>query len=92
MNDIQVDENLPNFFKTVKLSDADWMVHENKNLRENFGFNMIRVDLERRLDAWELPEKSLKGVAWYNILANPNYSRAFNYIECNIPVKRKDLI
>jgi hypothetical protein len=25
-------------------------------------------------------------------LANPTYSRAFNYIECNIPVARGDLI
>jgi hypothetical protein len=83
---------LPNFFKTVKLSDADWMVYENKNLRENYGFNMIRVDLERKLDAWEMPIKPLRGVAWYNPLANPTYSRLFNYIECNLPIPRSDLI
>jgi hypothetical protein len=68
------------------------MVYENKNLRENYGFNMIRVDLERKLDAWEMPVKALRGVAWYNILANPTYSRAFNYIECNLPIARSDLI
>lgn len=28
-NTISVDENLPNFFQAVKLSDADWMVYEN---------------------------------------------------------------
>jgi len=27
-NVIEVDENLPNFFKSVKLSDADWIVKE----------------------------------------------------------------
>ena len=27
--EIVVDENLPNFFQAVKLSDADWIVYEN---------------------------------------------------------------
>ena len=39
--EIVVDEDLPNFFHAVKLSDADWMVFENSNLRENYGFSMI---------------------------------------------------
>jgi len=26
---IDVDENLPNFFQAVKLSDAEWAVYEN---------------------------------------------------------------
>jgi hypothetical protein len=83
---------LPNFFNAVKLSDADWMVYENKNLRENYGFSMCSLELERRLDDWSMPEKAIRGIAWYNILANPTYSRACNYIECNLPVPRSDLI
>lgn len=35
---MEVDENLPNFFSAVKLSDADWIVNENKHLRETYGF------------------------------------------------------
>ena len=27
--EIEVDQNLPNFFEAVKLSDADWIVFEN---------------------------------------------------------------
>ena len=27
--EIEVDENLPNFFEAVKLNDADWVVFEN---------------------------------------------------------------
>jgi len=34
---ISVDEDLPNFFHCVKLSQADEMVVEQKNMRENFG-------------------------------------------------------
>ena len=33
-----VDENLPNFFKAVKMQDAQWMAFENMNMREHFGF------------------------------------------------------
>ena len=36
--EINVDENLPNFFEAVKLSDADWMVFENANMRNMYGF------------------------------------------------------
>ena len=47
-----IDEELPNFFEAVKLSDADWMVFENSNLRENYGYNFIPKEVEDRLDDW----------------------------------------
>jgi hypothetical protein len=37
-SEMEVDENLPNFFKAVKLTDCDWIVNENKHLREQYGF------------------------------------------------------
>lgn len=37
------------------------------------------------------PEKSVQGIAWYNVLANPDYITAFNYINCNVP-SRSNLI
>lgn len=36
-------------------------------------------------------KKPIRGIAWYSILANPHYSRLFNYIEVNVP-NREDLI
>ena len=89
--EISVDENLPNFFQAVKLSDADWMVFENKNIRENYGFSFIPKKVEETLDEWDLAKKPIQGVAWYNILANPIYSRKFNFIEVNVP-DREELI
>ena len=41
-----VDEDLPNFFEAVKLVDADWLVYENKNLRENYGFSFVPMNVE----------------------------------------------
>lgn len=89
--EIVVDEDLPNFFNAVKLSDADWMVFENKNLRDNYGFSMIQSCVEERLDDLDMVKKPIRGIAWYSILANPYYSRLFNYIEVNVP-SREDLI
>jgi hypothetical protein len=38
---MNVDENLPFFFTSIKLSDADWLVKENHNLKEEYGFSII---------------------------------------------------
>lgn len=38
-----------------------------------------------------MAKKPIRGIAWYNLLANPNYGRIFNYIEVNVP-SREDLI
>ena len=35
--DIEVDEDLPNFFKVIKLSQADELVNEEENMMNNFG-------------------------------------------------------
>jgi len=82
---------LPNFFETVKLSDADWIVYENQNLRDNYGFCFMPMSVEQRLDDWKLTKRPIQGVATYNILANPLYARRFNYIQVNVP-NRADLI
>jgi len=35
---INVDENLPYFFTGIRLKDADWLIKENENLKEHYGF------------------------------------------------------
>ena len=90
-NEMEVDENLPNFFNVVKLADADWVVFENKALRDTYRFGFVPESTCDRLDNFEMGENQIRGVAWYNILANPLYARDFNYIEANVP-SRSDLI
>ena len=38
-----------------------------------------------------MSKRPIRGIAWYSVLANPYYSRLFNYIEVNVPC-RSDLI
>ena len=89
--EIVVDENLPNFFEAVTLSEADWIIAENKNLREIYGFNMMQREIEQKLDNLPAGSKYIRGVAWYQILANPVYARDFCFIEAYVP-DRSDYI
>ena len=69
-NNIEVDEDLPNFFEAVKLKDADWVVKESRYYKEKYGFQFIREKVVNRLDDVGLAKKPISGIAWYNLLAN----------------------
>ena len=82
---------MPNFFRSVKLSDADWIVKENQYLEQNYSFRFAPSKLIEEMDKVEVPKKPVQGIAWYNLMANPMYVRAFNYIEIDVP-NRENLI
>jgi len=57
--DIEVDEDLPNFFQSLKLSHADELILENINMMENFGFEHNDPDTIQVLDTTKVPVKSI---------------------------------
>lgn len=87
--EIEVDEDLPNFFKAVRLSDADELIMENHNLMNNYGFEPNDPDTIAILDATKLPKKAIQGTPWYQVLANPIYETDFNYIGAHIKEREK---
>jgi len=56
---ISVDEDLPNFFKSVMLSHADELIMENTNMQTNYGFEHNDPDTIEILDATKVPKKSI---------------------------------
>jgi len=48
--EIEVDENLPNFFEVIKLSQADEVVIEEQNMKKNFGIQINDPDTIELLD------------------------------------------
>ena len=90
-SNLNVDENLPFFFTGLKLKDADWLLQEHNYLSENYGVGIINEDVAETLDIVGTPKKSITGVPFYMILANPLYSRDFQYISCDVP-DRNNLI
>jgi hypothetical protein len=49
--DIIVDEDLPNFFEAVMLSQADEIVMEARNVKKSYGIEIIDPITVDRLDA-----------------------------------------
>ena len=89
---VAVDENLPNFFKAIKLADSEWFVKESRYCRHTYRFSFANRDVVDRVDRMsEVPKKAIHGLAWYNILCNPAYVQAFNYISVATP-NRANLI
>jgi len=87
--EIQVDEDLPNFFTSIKLSQADEVVLEYQNLRRNYGIEINDPKVVETLDATTMPKKAIQGTAWYDVLSNKKYTEDFQYIGAHIEEREK---
>jgi len=87
--DIEPDEDLPNFFNAVNLGQANQIVNADQYLKEKFEFEMNDPDTIARLDATTMPKKSIQGTPWYHILSNKWYVNEFNYIGPHIKEREK---
>ncbi len=76
-SDINVDENLPPFYDSIRLREADWLIKENRNLKDEYGFSIVSSKVISILDTVGTPKKAIQGVPYYMILANPLYYRDF---------------
>lgn len=63
--DIEVDEDLPEFYKCVKLTQADEIIAEEENMQNNFGFLINDPDTIEELERVDVPKKSCQGTPWY---------------------------
>jgi len=85
----EVDEDLPNFFGSITLGQADMIVNEEKHCQDQFGVLVNDPDTVERLDDTEVPEKSLQGTPWYTVLSNQLYMEAFGYIGAYVEEREK---
>ena len=76
---LEVDEDLPPFLTTVKLSQADEIIMEEKNMRFNYGFGFTDGDTVAALRSAHVPKRAIVGTPWYQVLSNPRYSNSFMY-------------
>lgn len=84
-----VDEDLPNFFETIKKSVAQELILENDNMMKNFGFETTDPDTVEGLSRIIMPFKAMQGTPWYQVLSNPSYSFQFNYIGAFVGEREK---
>lgn len=78
--DMEVDEDLPNFFEALKFSEVNKLIDENKHMQENYGFELYEYDFIEKLENIEWPEKSIQGTPWYAIMCNDNYVNDFAWM------------
>ena len=57
--DIEVDEDLPNFFDAVMLSQADEIVKEAENVKQQYNIEFVDPRVVARLDETTMPEKAI---------------------------------
>lgn len=56
---------------------------------DNYGFTQNDPNTIRILKSVRVPKKCIQGTPWYQILSNPKYAGAFNYIGAHIFEREK---
>lgn len=80
VDEMEVDEDLPNFFTALMLSEAEKVIAENRQMMTEFGFELNESWLIEKLEGTQWPEKSIQGTPWYTMLSNPDYVEKFAWL------------
>ena len=51
-NILEVDENLPDFFNALKVSDKKWFLRENENTRDKYAFMVANKETMRNIQRY----------------------------------------
>lgn len=86
---IMVDEDLPDFFESIKIQKGEELIAEQKNMKENFGFIHNDPDTIEILEKCHYPDKAMQQTPWYQILSNPDYAQKFCYYGAFITEREK---
>jgi hypothetical protein len=98
IGDVEIDENLPDYWDALDDVDKNWSYKEEENMRENYDVKCLLDDDFKDLKArmgrkHECDRKTIKGAHTYDILANPIYIKYFQYISAaQVDPPRSDFI
>ena len=78
---IQLDEDVDNYWAALDDDDRKWSIKEEENARQACGMQiMTDAQFEELTSATKTKGKTLQGVHSYDILANPLYLDDFQYV------------
>lgn len=81
IGDIEIDEEIDNYWSSLDDDDRKWSIREEENARAGCGFPILTDDQQQALlKAQKTTGKTLQGVHSYDILANPLYLDDFQYV------------
>jgi hypothetical protein len=85
MEDVNVDEAIDEYQNCLDDDDRQWTVAEEENSRKFGMMTMLNHSLEEIKESKMTKGMHLQGVHTYNILRNPAYITAFQYISADTP-------
>lgn len=88
-DELDVDEDLPNFFEALPIREATRMIAENEQMQEHYGFELIEADLINKMENVEWQENTIQGTPWYSLMSNPKYIEDFSYIGPHVKDRNK---
>ena len=92
-NILEVDENLPDFFNALKISDKKWFLRENEYSKDKYAFMVANKETMRNIQRYPgTPDKPISNIAFYWPLANPYYQRNFNYFPVMLEERSKYIV
>lgn len=93
MGDIQIDEDIDNYWAALDAGDRKWSAEEESYARRELGIKILTDDQKRALDASVMTQKrTLQGCHSYDILANPLYFDDFQYVSASVENRENYII
>lgn len=92
IREIEVDEGLDNYFKTLDDHDRNWSIKEEENARNVLKLKILNDETLEKFRNTTLGTQHLEGIHCYDILANPLYLDDFQYFSPSMPDRQKFII
>lgn len=92
VGELELDEGLDNYFKTLDDHDRVWSIKEEENTRNVLGMNILLDETLEKLRSTKAGHRTLQGVHTYDILANPLYTDDFQYFSADLVDRQKYII
>lgn len=87
--DLDVDEDLPNFFKALPINEGTRLIAENEQMQKEYGFELYESQFMDQLEALTYRTRVVQGTPWYALMSNPKYIQDFSYLGPHIKDRNK---
>ncbi|CDW86701.1 UNKNOWN [Stylonychia lemnae] len=92
VGDLEIDEDLDNYFNTLDDHDRNWSIKEEEYSRSALGMEILHEQTLTKLRTSERGDSTIQGVHCYDILANPLYLDDFQYFSPSMEERQKYII
>ena len=92
VGDLEIDEDLDNYFNTLDDHDRNWSIKEEENGRATLNMRILNDETLQKLRNTKMGAGHMKGVHCYDILANPLYLDDFQYFSASMDDREKYII